>query len=88
MIIRSHFFLTDARKRFEVLRHSSDLSDAQWQEKCREKGGRLASINNRLEQMDAQDVVSKKRVDALTGMKRIAPHKYFVNGDGKQLTYR
>ena len=48
----------------------------------------MASINSAEEQKLAADAVkmSKKRA-VLTGMKRISPNKYFINGDGEKLPY-
>ena len=86
--IPSLFLAEPVGKSFQVVDGSSTRSLAQWQEVCQSRGGRLASINSAEEQQLAADAVkmSKKRA-VLTGMKRISPHKYFINGDGEKLPY-
>ena len=66
----------------------STQSYAQWHAKCKRQGGSLASINNALEQAAAAVVIKAGRRTVLTGMKRIKPHKHFINGAGIKLPYR
>ena len=74
-------------KTFEVLPGPTQSFDY-WQEKCRLRGGKLASINNALEQAAAQMVIKASGRTVLIGIKRIAPHKHFINGAGRKLPYR
>ena len=77
----------DAHKTFEVL-EGAGHSYSYWQDRCKLKGGRLASINDEEEQAAAQAALKATgRGSALTGMKRIRPHERFVNGDGEDLLY-
>ena len=63
----------------------------QWEAKCKAIGGRLASINDAMEQKMAEDALKRAKVNgegALTATKRIAPNAdIFVNGDGTPVCY-
>ena len=73
----------EAVKTFEVVKGSHN-TDTYWQSKCKSKGGRLASINNAVEQAAAQTALNGAG-HVPPGMKRAAPHKHFINGDDDKL---
>ena len=73
---------------FRVVETNRRQSMALWQAVCQKHGGRLASINSAAEQKLAVAALKSTRKRAiLTGMKRIMPHKYFINTDGMRLKY-
>ena len=76
--------------KFIILESSKSLSYAQWDTKCQDKGGNLASVNNAKQQAKALKALrGTKRHSVLTGMKRKDAHsKTFVDAIGQKVRFR
>ena len=83
------FFLSSSDVKYYKVLTGKTLSTTQWAKKCRDRGGRLASITNAAEQAMATAAVrTSPRPYIITAMKRITPHsKTFVDGFGFVQTY-